>query len=76
MSVVVRSVRVGMVGALLSVLAPLVFAMVLLRRAGWRRARALAAHWHGRVSGELDHWRYEYTLKEFLTGEIKRAARR
>jgi len=76
MSAIARSIRVGMVAAALSLFSPLVFVMVLARRAGWRRASALAARWGGRVSGELDHWRYEYSLHEFWSGEMKRSPRR
>ena len=73
---VAREVKVGVGAALLSLFAPLIFVAVLARRAGWRRAVVLYGTWRGRASAELDHWRYEYTLYEFLTGEMKRESRR
>ncbi len=76
MSAVARNMRVGMIAATLSLFAPLVFVMILARRAGWRRLRPLAARWGRRISGELDHWRYEYSLHEFWSGEMKRTGRR
>jgi len=76
MSAIVRSIRVGVVGAALSLFAPLVFVLILVRRAGWRRASALAVRWGGRISGELDRWRYDYSLHELWSGEMKRTPRR
>lgn len=71
-----REVKVGVGAAALSLFAPLIFVAVLARRAGWRRAVAVYGTWRRRASTELDHWRFEYTLHEFLTGEMKRDARR
>jgi len=76
MSAIARGVKVGVVAATLSLFAPLVFVAILARRAGWRRAVATVGAVRGRVSDELDHWRYEYTLHELWTGEMKRTSRR
>lgn len=69
---ITKTTRVGVLAAMLSVLAPLAFASVLARRALWRRGAKLARVCKEVTSSEMDRWRHEYSLWEFWTGEVKK----
>ena len=73
MTSIQKGTRVAMLSAVLSLLAPVVVLGILLRRRAWRQWTARFGRVAAAALGEVENWRYDYTMHEFLTGEVKRS---
>jgi len=62
----------GGVAAVLSLLAPLAFAGVFLRRAMWKQGRKVVRSGAVLVRSERDRWSYDYSFSEFWSGEVRK----